>query len=231
MLTPMTPIVPIDTRRLPRSVPPPPVAPPATSNPEESKPEPADAIETIATRPLERAVRSKPERGRRVASGVALGAAALAVALFAIRAGRPSSSLSSPSSSPSHVAPPATVLLPRPPPPSPAPPANAPAASTAPPTPTPSASASQAPAPAPSSAPLAHLALLADPATRVSIDGTPYGACPIRDLALDPGTHDVRFTFQPTGESSGERLSLRAGERITVRADFSSATPTIRVLR
>ena len=72
---------------------------------------------------------------------------------------------------------------------------------------------------------------LADPATRVSIDGTPRGACPIRDLALDPGTHDVRFTFQPTGESSGERLSLRAGERITVRADFSSATPTIRVLR
>jgi hypothetical protein len=53
----------------------------------------------------------------------------------------------------------------------------------------------------------------------------------VRDVALDPGPHDVRFTFDPTGESSGERLTLRAGERVTLRADFSSATPTLRVER
>jgi hypothetical protein len=53
----------------------------------------------------------------------------------------------------------------------------------------------------------------------------------VRDVALEPGAHEVRFTFEPTGESRGERLTLRSGERITVRADFSSATPTIRVER
>ncbi|MGO8999548.1 MAG: hypothetical protein ACLQVI_39995, partial [Polyangiaceae bacterium] len=66
---------------------------------------------------------------------------------------------------------------------------------------------------------------------RVSIDGTPRGRCPLRDVPLDPGPHDIRFTFEPTGESSGERLTLRAQERVTLRADFSSANPTLRVER
>jgi hypothetical protein len=53
----------------------------------------------------------------------------------------------------------------------------------------------------------------------------------VRDVPLDPGPHEVRFTFDPTGESRGERLTVRSGERVTVRADFSAATPTIRVER
>jgi hypothetical protein len=109
----------------------------------------------------------------------------------------------------------------------PAPPPAAPAPTrTQPPTATPTPAPSAAPTPLP-----ARLTLIADPGTRVSIDGTARGLCPVRDLALEPGVHDVRFTFDPTSESSGERVTLRAGERLTVRADFSSATPTVRVER
>ncbi len=76
----------------------------------------------------------------------------------------------------------------------------------------------------------AQVTFLGDPGTRVSVDGTSRGACPSR-LALDPGTHDVRFFFDPTGESRGERLTVKGGERVTVRADFTGATPTVRVQR
>ncbi len=74
------------------------------------------------------------------------------------------------------------------------------------------------------------VAFLGDPGTRVSIDGTMRGACPVR-VNLEPGQHDVRFTFDPTGESRGERISVKAGEKITVRAEFTGATPTVRIQR
>ena len=76
----------------------------------------------------------------------------------------------------------------------------------------------------------AQVAFLGDPGTRVSIDGASRGACPVR-VTLEPGPHDVRFQFDPTGESRGERLSVKANERITVRADFTGATPTVRIQR
>jgi hypothetical protein len=130
---------------------------------------------------------------------------------------------------PAEAPPPMAVLEPKTAPistPVPLPPA-APA-----PTRTQPTTASATPAPSAAPAPLpARLTLIADPGTRVSIDGTARGLCPVRDLALEPGVHDVRFTFDPTSESSGERVTLRAGERLTVRADFSSATPTVRVER
>jgi serine/threonine protein kinase len=74
------------------------------------------------------------------------------------------------------------------------------------------------------------VAFLGDPGTHVSIDGTMRGACPVR-VNLEPGQHDVRFTFDPTGESRGERISVKAGEKITVRAEFTGATPTVRIQR
>jgi serine/threonine protein kinase len=74
------------------------------------------------------------------------------------------------------------------------------------------------------------VAFLGDPGTRVSIDGTMRGACPVR-VSLEAGSHDVRFTFDPTGESRGERISVKAGEKITVRAEFTGATPTVRIQR
>jgi hypothetical protein len=71
---------------------------------------------------------------------------------------------------------------------------------------------------------------LGDPGTKVSVDGVSRGACPVR-LAMDQGQHEVRFVFEPTGESRGERFGVKAGERVTVRADFTGATPTVRIQR
>jgi eukaryotic-like serine/threonine-protein kinase len=76
----------------------------------------------------------------------------------------------------------------------------------------------------------AFVSLLGDPGTRVSIDGTSRGSCPVR-VNLEPGQHDVRFQFDPTGESRGERFSVKAGDRVTVRAEFTGATPTVRIQR
>jgi serine/threonine-protein kinase len=72
----------------------------------------------------------------------------------------------------------------------------------------------------------AQLVLLGD-GTVVSVDGVPRGACPAR-LTVEPGAHTVVFTFPPTGESKGESLTLRGGDRTTLHADFTGATPSIR---
>jgi hypothetical protein len=80
-------------------------------------------------------------------------------------------------------------------------------------------------------APTAHVALFGDEGTTVAIDGVNRGACPVRDVSLEPGPHDVRFTFAPTGESRGERIVISSGERVTLRADFVGATPSVRIER
>jgi eukaryotic-like serine/threonine-protein kinase len=79
------------------------------------------------------------------------------------------------------------------------------------------------------SAERAQLALLGD-GTVARLDGVARGACPLR-LPVEPGAHVVVFTFPATGESRSERVVLRAGERATLRADFTGAAPTIRVER
>ena len=76
----------------------------------------------------------------------------------------------------------------------------------------------------------ASVSLVGEPGTRVSVDGMARGPCPTR-VALEPGRHDVRFTFDPTSESRGEALTVKSGESVTVRAEFTGATPTIRVQR
>ncbi len=99
----------------------------------------------------------------------------------------------------------------------------------------PPGSSIQAPLPSISvSAPVATgkaaMILLGDPGTRVSVDGTSRGPCPAR-VELSPGQHDVQFTFEPTGESRGEKVTLKGGDRITVRAEFTGATPTVKIQR
>jgi serine/threonine-protein kinase len=76
----------------------------------------------------------------------------------------------------------------------------------------------------------ATVSFLGDPGTRVSVDGASRGSCPVR-VSLEPGQHDVRFQFDPTGESRGERFSVKANEKVTVRAEFTGATPTVRIQR
>jgi hypothetical protein len=73
------------------------------------------------------------------------------------------------------------------------------------------------------------LTLLGD-GTVVKVDGMPRGTAPAR-VAVDPGPHTILFTFPATGESKGESLTLKSGERATLRADFTGASPTIRMQR
>jgi hypothetical protein len=39
----------------------------------------------------------------------------------------------------------------------------------------------------------------------------------------------VTFTFEPTHETIGEQVTVGVGKSITVRADFTAATPRIRI--
>jgi serine/threonine protein kinase len=179
----------------------------------------------IESRPPETALTPPPAPPRvtrapvapRVALLGTLGAAALATAAFflgrsgtaetplpvaAVRAlAAPTATVDAPSSSATPEAPVAV-------------PASAPSASTTP------------PAERPQAAQAAQMTLLGD-GTFVTVDGVPRGGCP-RSVAVDPGVHAVMFTFPPTGESKGESLTLRGGERVTLRADFTGATPSIR---
>jgi hypothetical protein len=50
-------------------------------------------------------------------------------------------------------------------------------------------------------------------------------------ISLEPGQHEFRFMFDATGESRGERVGVKAGDKLTVRASFTGATPTIRIQR
>ncbi len=76
----------------------------------------------------------------------------------------------------------------------------------------------------------ARLSLNGDPGTWVTVDGTSRGRCPAVAL-VEPGEHRIRFTFDPTRESQETRLTTRGTETITVRADFTGATPTVSVQR
>jgi serine/threonine-protein kinase len=73
----------------------------------------------------------------------------------------------------------------------------------------------------------AQLVLLGE-GTTVRVDGVARGAPPAR-LRVDPGTHTVVFSFPATGETKSEAIAVRAGERATIRADFTGAAPAIRV--
>jgi serine/threonine-protein kinase len=77
-----------------------------------------------------------------------------------------------------------------------------------------------------------HFALYGDPGTKVAIDGIPRGSVPIADLAIEPGEHDIKFTFNATGETAEKkRILLKAGERIRVKAEFTGASPQIVIQR
>jgi eukaryotic-like serine/threonine-protein kinase len=174
--------------------------------------------ETIATKPIETdPKRAAPPPRRRTAVWLAgLGAAAVGGGAYLVTRGtwdRPvpsaPSAASVAASAPSRGAPPVEV---------------APRETTS--------SAAPSPGPPPSAAPAgekATLSLLGD-GTMVSIDGNSRGNAPVH-VTLEPGNHVVVFTFPATGESKGSRVSLHAGERATMRADFTGATPVIRVAR
>ena len=98
----------------------------------------------------------------------------------------------------------------------------------------PSTSSSPSTSTSTSSSPIAsdaHLALFGDPGTKVFVDGTSRGACPVRDLAVGAGNHEIKFVFEPTGESRSTEIKLSGGGHATLRSDFTGTTPTIHVDR
>ncbi len=215
---------------------------------------PPTNLETIATRPLETPVRSheRPKKGdgapagRRSVAFVAGVAVTGLVALVAWRVvGVPSRDVAQSSvTTGATTATVSTVALPAPssaaPATIPVPSDSAPAQKSAPgdakTTPTASAApaASAVAATASSGAAVAtgkaQVALVGEPGTRAWVDGIARGACPVR-LSLEPGSHEVRFTFEPTGESLVERFTAKSGDHLTVRAQFTGATPTVKVMR
>lgn len=76
----------------------------------------------------------------------------------------------------------------------------------------------------------ASLSLYGTLGTRVSVDGQAARPCPAR-MTTTAGAHEIRFLFDQTGESRGERVTLKPGEQVVLRADFTQAVPTVQVLR
>jgi serine/threonine protein kinase len=188
----------------------------ASQQPASREPE-AREVESVVTPSIASGPRKESARRRQRWLGLgALAAGALAIGSFFIGRG-----LASPQTKPlpSSSSPPLVV----------APPASVSAAPLLPPTassvPLPAQSASS---PAPPVA-RAELALFGD-GTRVKVDGSPRGTCPTR-VSVGPGSHTVEFSFAATGESEVEAINLQAGERVTLRADFTGARPTIRIDR
>jgi len=210
---------------------------------------PDDRVDTIATRPLETPVHPRGGESRtasRKARGWTVGALAIgaaAVALVAWRARGGSSDdgratiVAPPTASTSATTPTTTPTTPTPAV-TPSSAAVEPSALPAPPHVPPTAPATGAHNGASTAATSAGdktggkalVTFLGDPGTRVSIDGVARGACPVR-VSLDPGQHDARFSFDPTAESLSEGFRVKAGEKVTVRAEFTGARPTVRVHR
>jgi hypothetical protein len=218
-----------------------------------------ERLDTMATLPLETPVRG-PRAGRpagapaksRTWTLVALGVAAAVAAVVAWRARTSSadvttgpvatsstitganatpsaaapSAAASPSGSPTHVGvPPAGAISAT---------ANAPPPGTAPPPSSHAGNATTAGLSATAAAGAektrAIVTFLGEPGTRVAVDGVARGPCPVR-ISLDPGQHDARFSFDPTSESLSEGFRVKAGEKMTVRAEFTGARPTVRIQR
>jgi serine/threonine-protein kinase len=211
---PEMPEEPSGTRKLPESQPPP---------PSEDTPK----VETIATRPIETPVGpSVTPPSRSTKSVMALGLLLLPLALWgALRltpTERSRAAVPVVSSNPTPPAPPASATETPAIPSSASLPSAIPEAPSA--TPKPVSSAPAAPAAT------GQLFLVGDPGTEVSVDSAPSRPCPAA-ITVKAGSHRVRFTFgyATTHDSVDQTVSVAAGERVTLRADFTAAVPRIRV--
>jgi serine/threonine-protein kinase len=203
----------------------------------ESAPDDAP-VETIATRPLETPVRrvaraSPPAATKRmrpltIAAGVLLVGGTVTLSLR--RGETPTTTISAPASTSSAATSGASSATAFPEDPAPSVPTAVVATAAHVPTSARSLAPPLASKPATSIA-SAHVTLVGDPGTSVLVDGVTRGACPIKDLELAPGEHQLRFVFEPTHEVRDERITVATGERVAWRADFTGTSPTIRVER
>ena len=195
-----------------------------------SKPPPSKEVETVATRAIEtdpRAARTvagaSTRRGLLVGSLVGVTGVAVAAFFLGKGAGTTEAVPLEPTGAPTATAMPTPTTTP-----------------TSTPTPTattiPIATASSTPTPTAPTPPTASVAVeratltLQGDGTFIAVDGVTRGPSPVK-LAVDAGPHTVVFTFPATGESKGTSLTLKGGEKATLRADFTGATPTIRLQR
>jgi serine/threonine-protein kinase len=192
---------------------------PTTRKMESQRPMSAEKVETIATRPIETPASPKDTPQPRPSVRVVAGALAVVLALggvFWIRAHRTASSnpVTTTTTTVQTTNPTQTTTGTTP---------------TVPTTPTTSVAIATASSSAGETRAMGHLALYGDPGTRVLVDGVSRGSCPLADVTVEPGEHRVDFVFAATGESSGTRVSVKASEHVKLRADFTGATPTVRV--
>lgn len=187
--------------------------------------------ESVATKPLAAEPRREAAPARRTVGALAgLGAVSLAVAAFFL--GRAGTGAATGANETRPAATGATAVTAAASSVAPSSPSTIVSSSAIPPAPASAESPAQAPTasgPVAAQAERAQLVLVGD-GTLVAVDGVPRGACPAR-VAVEPGPHTVVFSFPATGESKGETLTLRVGERTTLRADFTGASPSIRVQR
>ncbi len=192
---------------------------PTTRKMESQRPIAAEKVETIATRPIETPASPKSVPPPRSSVRMMVGALAVVLAASGVwwmRAHRTTtanpvttSTITPPTIKETTPTLPTTATVP-----------------TAPPTATTTAIASSS---AGETRAMGHLALYGDPGTRVLVDGVSRGSCPLADVAVEPGEHDVRFVFDVTGDKIDTRVRVKPSEHAKLRADFTGATPTIRV--
>ena len=115
----------------------------------------------------------------------------------------------------------------------PAPSSAAPARSVAhEPVPTPAPAVAEPSAPQGAEVADASLRLTADPSAIVSVEGVEFSqtsATPVRALPLRPGTYRVTFRSETYGSPVTTQVTLAAGARRSVHADFRAAVPTVMV--
>ena len=216
------------TRKIPVSEPP---APPPSRDADKTAP--GDAIETMATKPIETVRRPQRGAGRAgIAMIVAIVGAAAVGGFLVAKALSGTAPVPTPTATASATA---TATATANPTANPTATANPTMTTTATTTTNPTTSATTsataaATADAADAAPKAKLTLQCEPGTVVAVDGASRGGCPVT-LSLEQGAHDVRFTFTHTNESRGQAITLKPGESAGMRADFTSATPSIRVWR
>jgi serine/threonine-protein kinase len=191
-----------------------------------SRPPPSKDMETVATRPIETDPRAgkgtvPPPARRGLLLGGLLGAAGVAVAAFFLGKGTGTTDTVPPVPTATVTA---TVSTPATATSTPTATTTHPATSTS----TPTATTASIPT-ASAAVERATLTLLGD-GTFIAVDGVTRGPSPVK-VAVEPGPHSVVFTFPATGESKGMSLSVKGGEKATLRADFTGATPTIRLQR
>ena len=234
------------TRKLP-SIPPP---------PDSAVIEPAPSSEVMSTRPLESSVteaepaapapatareepRSEPNRAARPLVSLLL-VGGVAAALWwgsrpsAVVAGdRPPLGTSAPATSASaSQVPTAPVVLPSAAPaapPSALPSLPAVPATSEPPQPRPSAQGFAADAASVESGAKASLTLSASPPSAVSVAGKSYGRTPVAGIQLPPGNYFVSFENATLGLKAGAPVTLGAGAKRTVHADFNDPSPRVSV--